>query len=241
MIKNLKDAFSLAELLITLAIIAIIATMGYTISKTGIDNAYNAYLYNGYVSLSNAIAEASYNGKHATATAGDEFDQYLLSLFSGTIVESSNTYKFKTTNNVQYELERAGQISNSGTGNTKPLIKITMTYPQANNQTASLTMYYSEFLIHGALVPTDPYQTISDKTLLAFYLDDGKAGRIINGTYHKRTFYSAKEAFCQAYAPLRVTMSDGNTKTILACNGNNIPNTATEPNSVVVPINPKKI
>jgi hypothetical protein len=36
-------------------------------------------------------------------------------------------------------------------------------------------------------------------------------------------------------------MSDGNTKTILACNGNNIPNTATEPNSVVVPINPKKI
>jgi prepilin-type N-terminal cleavage/methylation domain-containing protein len=238
MIKNLKNAFSLAELLITLAIIAIIATMGYTISKTGIDNAYNAYLYNGYISLSNALAEASYNGIHATATTGDVFDQYLLNLFSGTRIESSNTYKFKTTNNVQYELERTGQISNS-IGNTKPLIQITMTYPQANNQTASLTMYYSEFLVHGNLVPTAPNATITDKKLLAFYLDDGNTGRIINGIYNKRTFYSAKEAFCKAYAPLRVTMSDETTNIILACNS--VTATATNPNSVVVPINPRKI
>lgn len=60
--KKLKKGFSLAELLIALGIVAVIATMGFTISKQGIENAYNQYFYTGYKGIYDAITAASNDG-----------------------------------------------------------------------------------------------------------------------------------------------------------------------------------
>lgn len=40
--KRFKSGFSLAEVLLALAIVAIIATLGFTMSRKGIEHAYNA-------------------------------------------------------------------------------------------------------------------------------------------------------------------------------------------------------
>lgn len=52
-----KCAFTLAEVLLTLGIIAIVTTMGMTISKKGAEQAYNNYYFTGYINLYNAIAD----------------------------------------------------------------------------------------------------------------------------------------------------------------------------------------
>ena len=62
MMKKIKTGFSLAELLIGLVIAAIIATMGMSIAKKGIENSYDAYIYTGYKGITDAITEANANG-----------------------------------------------------------------------------------------------------------------------------------------------------------------------------------
>lgn len=56
--KNLKPAFTLAELLLCIGIIGVVSAMGMTIAKHGTDRAYNLFYYNGYINLYNAIADA---------------------------------------------------------------------------------------------------------------------------------------------------------------------------------------
>ena len=53
--KKVKSGFSLAEVLIALAIISVIATMGFSIAKKGIANAYQGYYYAGYQGMDSAI------------------------------------------------------------------------------------------------------------------------------------------------------------------------------------------
>ena len=60
--KQLKKGFSLSELLIALAIISIISVLGITISKKGMEKAYNQYIYNAYSSIQYAIADARNQG-----------------------------------------------------------------------------------------------------------------------------------------------------------------------------------
>ena len=60
--KKNKKGFSLAEILLTLGIIAVIATLGFTATKKSIDNAYNLYIYTGYKGLTDAIFNANYKG-----------------------------------------------------------------------------------------------------------------------------------------------------------------------------------
>ena len=62
---SFKKGFSLAELLIAMSIIAVIATMGFTISKQGVENAYNLYWYTGYKGIQDAISGASDEGHKA--------------------------------------------------------------------------------------------------------------------------------------------------------------------------------
>ena len=48
MIKKLNKGFSIAELLIVMAIISIIAFMGINIGRKNIEKSYNYYFYNTY-------------------------------------------------------------------------------------------------------------------------------------------------------------------------------------------------
>ena len=73
--KKIKFGFSLAEVLVALAIISVIATMGFSIAKKGIADAYQGYYYSGYLGLDSALKIAKkeiydddYPNKPNTAT-----------------------------------------------------------------------------------------------------------------------------------------------------------------------------
>ena len=60
--KKVKKGFTLAEVLLCIAIIGVVSAMGITIGKHGMDRAYNLYYYTGYSTLYNALADAKAQG-----------------------------------------------------------------------------------------------------------------------------------------------------------------------------------
>ena len=56
--KNSKKGFSLAEVLISVGIVSVIATLGFSVARTNLDRAYNMYVYTGAKYLSDAITDA---------------------------------------------------------------------------------------------------------------------------------------------------------------------------------------
>ena len=73
--------FSLAEVLIALAIVSIIATLGFTIAKKGIEDAYNLYIYTAYSSMQKVIIDANKRGDGAENNY-DNFVKRIISTFS---------------------------------------------------------------------------------------------------------------------------------------------------------------
>ena len=76
--KNNKLGFTLAEMLIVFGIIAIILTLGITISKKGFDKAYNLYIYTAYDGIQDAISEANFNSQTAYTVP----EKFMLSIVS---------------------------------------------------------------------------------------------------------------------------------------------------------------
>lgn len=58
MINQTKKGFSLAEVLVSLAIVSVIATMGFSIAKKGLASAYNGYYFTGYDAINKTIHSA---------------------------------------------------------------------------------------------------------------------------------------------------------------------------------------
>lgn len=324
--KRFKTGFSLAEVLLTLAIVSIIATIGFTMSRKGIEKAYNGYIYNGYNSLTIAIAEANarghaFNGenfsskedvkkddsdygfcnavkdvltttKPANQTAfvgyniANVFKQFLIGsngiiTGAGVYVEEpetdegfelpdvdrgddeqglrppedgsggdsedasvpiiNNSYTIDsnaTSNGISYKfkLDENGlpysknltipQITNNNNGNLEFLpnstetktcsyILITMDVPamkykDSNNQFKETKSYEFMYFYETdyPLIPTDSELTkgselLTDVSKLAYTIDDGETGRMINGTYKPRSYYSFKEAACRVYGDIR--------------------------------------
>lgn len=195
--KKTQQGFSLAEILIALGIISIVATMGFSISKKGIERAYNQYYHTGYVGIQTALASAQREEK--TSTLGTLRKYIGEDLFRG---EVTPDYVIIAPNNIKYTITGSGRF------------KIKMTVPGANGP-KDVDLYYLpdeyNFLIIGGT-----YQNRID--LLPFYIDDGKAGRLIRRytedagfsapEYTKRKFYSFKDAFCAAYPGKEVTYSN---------------------------------
>ena len=75
--KIFKNGFSLAEILLTLGIVAVIATLGFTATKKSIDNAYNLYIYTGYKGLTDAIFNANYKGLKIEDAQNDNSNAFL--------------------------------------------------------------------------------------------------------------------------------------------------------------------
>ena len=53
-----QSGFSLIEILLVLAIIGVVTVLGLSVSRKSTERAYRNYIYTGYVSLQNAIADA---------------------------------------------------------------------------------------------------------------------------------------------------------------------------------------
>ena len=89
--KKIKKGFSLAEILIAVGIISVIATIGFSITTKGIDKAYDLYIYNGYNSLTNAINDV--NARELildTSSVDTPFFVHLTDLFDGNSIDSGN-------------------------------------------------------------------------------------------------------------------------------------------------------
>ncbi|MBO5737806.1 prepilin-type N-terminal cleavage/methylation domain-containing protein [bacterium] len=318
--KRFKTGFSLAEVLLTLAIVSIIATIGFTMSRKGIEKAYNGYIYNGYNSLTIAIAEANargfaFNGvnlgdpeaekqtdekygfcnavedvlrtrpANQTAFVGyniaNVFKQFLIGsngIITGAVVDvddtqadggfelpdvdrgddgqgidpdwwkpksndpdpdtdtdTSKTYNIEsdaTSNGISYKfvlepdpvtgLPKAkdlkipqftnnnGNLTKSGDETKKcSYILITMDVPamkyKDNGQFKETKSYKFMYFYETdyPLIPADEdSELLTDVSKLAYTIDDGETGRMINGTYKPRSYYSFNEAACRVYGEI---------------------------------------
>ncbi len=217
--KNILKGFSLAELLITIAIISIITTMGINISQKGIEKAYNYYIYNGYNSLSLAIADAySHNYSPCTKEFSEHIVKVLNGISEGDPDADENTI-FKTPNNIKYKL---------ATTNNKKIL-ITMYTPKAIDSDGTehniIKLLLDPKNTHYGLIPATKHSNLNSNTqyllifkrhdLLPFTIDDGESGKIVqlynNGvlenpsllSHNKRVIYSYYDAFCNLYGDVK--------------------------------------
>lgn len=199
--KQFKYGFTMAELLLSIAIIGVVSAMGMTIAKHSSEKAYNLFYYNGYINLYNAIADAK--------------------------AESKDT-KTDIMQHVNELLNKDPAAEEINVADTK-YFRIDMTVPQAktrtNNGQATVSFLYindSYDSLLVPLVPTDPnVPNLQDRRdLLPVYIDDGFTGRTRrvgnNYEYTPTRYYSYREAYCRLYDYQNLVV-DGNI--IINCAG----------------------
>lgn len=211
--KNIKKGFTLAELLISIAIISIISTMGIVISKKGMDKAYDYYVYNSYKSISSAIGDAISNG-YSYNIENQYFAKYLQSLFSSQLsvfdsVSDNNFALLYLKNGVVYKFNKTNK------GHIRILL------PSANSKGRILDFYLDPEHYEYGLIPAsneaynNSLSVLNRIDLLPFTIDDGETGKIAShfntytsnfdapaylDPYHKAIErYSYKDAFCNLY------------------------------------------
>ena len=245
--KKLKKGFSLAELLIAMGIIAVIATMGFSISKKGVENAYNLYFYTGYKGLYDAITETNSEeidlinitqgpvGIFINRTLNDDFIDNMAKLLKvDNVVTLENGHKSLTApNGINYEiwfpnLNTFNSTANPGIG--YPYIDIIMTVPQVRrngvlNQTEFIYVPQYE---GGMLIPITRNDNTLDlqnrKDLIPFYGENGINGKVIipdgsnqPNNFQRRRFYSFREAYCKKYDNHPAFITSGHLVTVINC------------------------
>ncbi len=221
--KNLKKGFSLAELLIAIAIISVIAIMGTSIAKNNIERAYNLYVYTGFKGLQDGIADANSQGINMASPS--EMAGHLYNLFTNkeaSISPTNGYYKVTASNNIQYNIYTdSDTVNDLGT-----IYYIAMQIPYVKKKDSSTQTVCLQYIDSSktafALYPVDEFKSscstsasfsaIQDRIdLLPFYIDDGFTGRYapdINNNndkkmkYYKKTFYSFREAACKSRGDL---------------------------------------
>ncbi len=190
--KNLKNGFSLAEVLISVGIISVVATLGFTLTKKNIDRAYDKYVFTGASALSAAIEDA-YRTNEGESISAQYFANYFASLLNIKNAEQSEDGKFFliAPNNIRYLFETLGTTTD-GT----PIIEITMTTPgklgsESSNNLRKYRFYHvrNQELNYPTLFPV-PDSIDTRKDLLKYYIDNGSN----NGSVE---YLSFKEAACR--------------------------------------------
>jgi len=203
--KKTKKGFSLAELLIAMGIVSVVATLGFSVAKRGIEDAYNIYIYTGYKGVMDAIGHATgrniniYNGQNA-------FVADLGKTLNGTVSGSTLT----APNGIIYKFDTLAPKDG------KRYYLITMQVPSVKKNGSSrrtLCLGYSPDDDWSILLPLDKYTSAeasctssiptpyTRRDLLAFYVDDGYVGRRLppDYTYKPRKFVSAQQAICEVH------------------------------------------
>lgn len=207
-----KKGFSLAEVLIALGIVSVIATMGFTIAKRGIERAYDLYIYSGYKGITDAIADANTVGYDIEKgnVNNCNFTQHVYRILQGkeTGVSNINDFEFTAPNTITY------RITSLGTKNNKNYYTIKMQIPSRKKKIGNNVVTKNTICLaylpdddYGVLIPFDSYANCTSTVtglydrmdLLPFYIDDGEVGRVINGVYKPKKYYSAKDALCKAH------------------------------------------
>ena len=161
--KLTQKGFSLAEILIALAIISVISTLGFSIAKKGIEDAYQGYFYTGYNGLYTAlsIAKEDYYTNPPNLDIKDlspyykapEFVIHLKKILN--LTDTPGTNEATAPNGVKYTFIRRG----NGSDDTPPLVDITMEVPSvktdiinSNSRTVEL-IYTGTHLISKVSIP----------------------------------------------------------------------------------------
>ena len=145
MIKLKKNGFSIAELLLVLAIISIVSIFGLKIAERGMEKAYDRYIYTGYKSLLDAVfTAASYGdelppaGETGTTVSifpsdgsMNPFIKSLALILTNDNLAKIDTnlnsgIKINTQNKISYFIDKDMQIDT----NRRRRLKITMTVPK---------------------------------------------------------------------------------------------------------------
>ena len=227
--KLSKLGFTMAELLLCIAIIGIVSAMGMTITKKSTEKAYNLYFYTGYVNLYNAIADAVESGEDdypdgrctGMSSTGmpdnkptDEtpFVQHIakvLGVDEGELEPNGGSGSFTTKNGIEYRF--VNQASCPGANAARIYMYVPAAKTRNNNGQIGTELFYMSDI--QQLVPTSyTLQNGNNKIislqkrrdLLPAYIDDGRVGRNntlnrANWEYERPIYGSYKDVFCSIY------------------------------------------
>lgn len=214
--KKLKMGFSIAEILIVLAIVAVIAVIGFNVAKRGLERAYDTYIYTGYKGLTDAITYLNSQGLTADQpTFVSEMAKILdaryseLPIAKSIINKNGIEYRFYNSLDPDYSCVDIALVvpttSFNINGTVKNKIVFVLKYFYTPNNVnivlpQTSKVYYITELNSAILAPANNFNKdiLNRADLLPFYIDDGIAGRILGGVYQPKKYYSAREAYCRS-------------------------------------------
>ena len=122
--KKINKGFSLAEVLISVGIASVIATLGFSVVKRNLDQAYNGYIFNGLNSIQMALKDA----KARNIAYADEIVNHIKWLMNAE--DDQSNFIINAPNGITYEF---GKFGTYGDGELKLAFIIRMTVPQRKN------------------------------------------------------------------------------------------------------------
>ena len=190
--------FTLSEVLICIAIIAVVSAFGGSIMKKTTANAYKMYIKSGYENLYDALMEIMEDENiKTTASLQNELNK----------IFNMDNDKKTTKNGIKYEVTAAN-------GNGSFIIE--MTVPQQKTRNNSNGKSTAAFLFNtngdGYLIPLNVnaagyipnLQTRAD--LIPFYIDDSEVGKYDGHTYKKIVPTNYRDAACKINGSLNITV-----------------------------------
>lgn len=265
--KNfIKKGFSLSEILIALGIVSVVAVMGFSIAKRGIDRAYDMYIYTGYKTLVDSVAYL--NTKEITAD-NDVFFEELAKLLDTEDEGVGGSHILVNKNGVEYHFINPmitdGYFKSYEVYFVVPTSSFSIQGTIYNKIMFQLLYYYTPGGVNIIIPEHDrvyylqngeSYSEITEeqapdknamsllnrKDLLPYYIDNGLRGRYIEGTYYPKTYYSFREAYCRSDLSFKNEITEVTQKvpSRASWNCNDINGVNSDPGSIILE-NPRKL
>lgn len=190
-----KRAFSLIEVLLVMAIIAVVMAMGFSITKTGMEKAYNLYWYTGYSTLNDGTIDAVKKGKfRPTSPNFCDYVVHIAHLTNSDVTCSPSTpvVRFSAPNGISYE------IKHQDPGDEYYVIEMSVPHAKRENLYKTKFIYsfdndYKGKLVYPAAINEENYLNLQERPdLLPFYIKKPGDNKI-------KEFYGFKDAYCKLY------------------------------------------
>ena len=122
--KKINRGFSLAEVLIAVGIASVVATLGFSVAKRNLEQAYKGYVFNGYNSLQMALLDA----KERKLSSFQEQESHVVNLMNAT---RNSDGVITAPNGIKYKFSKMGTYSLGD--KTHDAYSVVMSAPQLRN------------------------------------------------------------------------------------------------------------